>query len=76
MGYDNGSEFKRYFKEMIDNYGIKSKTSTEYNSQSNGIIESTPSTHKFPAHVRPHQTTSGEEGPMGTVPISHRVCNM
>jgi hypothetical protein len=39
IGYDNGSEFKAQFKQMCDNYGIKEKPSTNYNLQSNGIIE-------------------------------------
>ena len=38
-GCDNGSHFKRYFTELIDNYGLIRKPSTEYNPQSNGIIE-------------------------------------
>ena len=39
VGMDNGSHFKRHFTELIHNYGLKKKTSTEYNPQSNGIIE-------------------------------------
>ena len=39
IGCDNGSHFKKYFKELIDNYGLIRKASTEYNPQSNGIIE-------------------------------------
>ncbi len=39
VGVDNGSEFKRFFLDLISNYGLKRKTSTEYNPQSNGIIE-------------------------------------
>ena len=39
IGYDNGKEYKRFFREMIANYGIKGKTTTTYNPQSNGIIE-------------------------------------
>jgi hypothetical protein len=39
IGCDNGSHFKRYFKELVDNYGMIRKASTEYNPQSNGIIE-------------------------------------
>jgi hypothetical protein len=38
-GCDNGSHFKRYFKDLITNYGLIQKNSTEYNPQSNGIIE-------------------------------------
>ena len=39
VGCDNGSHFKKYFKELVDNYGLTRKSSTEYNPQSNGIIE-------------------------------------
>ena len=39
IGLDGGSEFKKYFKEMIKNYGLKTAQSTPYNPQSNGIIE-------------------------------------
>jgi transposase InsO family protein len=39
IGCDNGSHFKKYFSELIDNYGLIRKSSTEYNPQSNGIIE-------------------------------------
>jgi hypothetical protein len=39
VGLDNGTEFKRYFRDLIENYGLKKKPSTEYNPQSNGIIE-------------------------------------
>jgi transposase InsO family protein len=39
VGCDNGSHFKKHFKELVDNYGMVRKTSTEYNPQSNGIIE-------------------------------------
>ena len=38
-GCDNGSHFKKYFSELVDNYGLIRKLSTEYNPQSNGIIE-------------------------------------
>ena len=38
-GFDNGSEFKWLFAEMCDNFGIRKKTSTDYNPQSNAIIE-------------------------------------
>jgi Integrase core domain len=36
---DNGGEFKREFKQMCDNYGIKAKSTTSHNPQSNAIIE-------------------------------------
>ena len=39
IGYDNGSEFKWYFAELCANMGITPKISTEYNPQSNAIIE-------------------------------------
>ena len=38
-GFDNGSKFKWLFAEMCDNFGIRKKTSTDYNPQSNAIIE-------------------------------------
>jgi transposase InsO family protein len=37
--YDNGGEFKREFKKMCDNYGIKVKPTTSHNPQANTIIE-------------------------------------
>ena len=39
VGTDNGSHFSKHFKELLDNYGIKRKRSTEYNPQSNGVVE-------------------------------------
>lgn len=39
IGFDNGNEYKKVFRTMCNNYGIKPKTSTTYNTQSNGIIE-------------------------------------
>jgi hypothetical protein len=39
IGFDNGSEYKNVFKEMIQNYGLKAKPTTAWNPQSNGIIE-------------------------------------
>ena len=39
IGYDNGSEFKSVFKAMCQNYGITPKPSSDYNPQSNSIIE-------------------------------------
>ena len=39
VGVDNGSHFKRHFTELINNYGLEKKPSTEYNPQSNGVIE-------------------------------------
>jgi hypothetical protein len=38
-GYDNGKHFMKYFKDLKDNYGLIHKSSTDYNPQSNGIIE-------------------------------------
>ncbi len=39
LGYDNGSEYKATFNQMRKNYGMKKRRSTEYNPQSNGIVE-------------------------------------
>ena len=39
IGFDNGNEYKAVFDMMIRNYQMKRKPSTEYNPQSNGIIE-------------------------------------
>jgi len=39
VGFDNGSEFKWLFKELCANMGITPKISTDYNPQSNAIIE-------------------------------------
>jgi hypothetical protein len=39
IGFDNGGEYKKLFKELVSNYGIKKKNSTPFNPQSNGIIE-------------------------------------
>jgi hypothetical protein len=39
VGYDNGSEFKNVFHEMVQNYGMKPARSTAYNPQSHGVIE-------------------------------------
>lgn len=42
IGYDNGSEYKLFFKEMCENYGLHAKPEaqcTAYNPQSNGIVE-------------------------------------
>jgi transposase InsO family protein len=33
------AEFKREFKQMCDNYGIKAKPTTTHNPQANAIIE-------------------------------------
>ena len=37
--FDNGGEFKREFKQMCENYGIKAKPTTSHNPQANAIIE-------------------------------------
>ena len=37
--YDNGGEFKREFKQICENYGIKAKPTTSHNPQANAIIE-------------------------------------
>jgi transposase InsO family protein len=39
IGFDNGNEYKATFKELCNNMGLKPKRSTEYNPQSNGIVE-------------------------------------
>jgi transposase InsO family protein len=39
IGFDNGREFKLVFEQMTKNYGLKAKTGTSYNPQSNGVIE-------------------------------------
>ena len=39
IGVDGGSEFKKYFKQMTENYGLTRPKSSPYNPQSNGIIE-------------------------------------
>ena len=39
IGYDNGSEFKNVFRQMVQNYGIKPKPSSSHNPQANGIVE-------------------------------------
>jgi len=39
VGDDNGSEFKWLFRELCANMGINPKPSTDYNPQSNAIIE-------------------------------------
>jgi hypothetical protein len=39
IGFDNGREFKAMFEQMTKNYGLKTKTGTSYNPQSNGVIE-------------------------------------
>jgi hypothetical protein len=44
IAFDNGGEFKREFKQMCDNYGIKAKPNTSHNPQANAIIERV---HKF-----------------------------
>ena len=37
--FDNGGKFKREFKQICDNYGIKAKQTTSHNPQANAIIE-------------------------------------
>ena len=39
IGFDNGSEYKNVFLQMIENYGLKAKPTTAWNPQSNGIVE-------------------------------------
>ena len=38
-GFDNGSEFKSLFIDLCKNFGLKPKRTTDYNPQSNAIIE-------------------------------------
>jgi Integrase core domain/Integrase zinc binding domain len=37
--FDNGGKFKRQFKQMCENYGIKAKLTTSHNPHANAIIE-------------------------------------
>jgi transposase InsO family protein len=37
--FDNGPEFRSFFKEMCDNLGIKFRPTISYNPQGNSIIE-------------------------------------
>jgi transposase InsO family protein len=37
--FDNGGKFKREFKKMCENYGIKAKPTTIHSPQANAIIE-------------------------------------
>jgi transposase InsO family protein len=37
--FDNGGKFKREFKQMCENCGIKAKPTTSHNPQANAIIE-------------------------------------
>ena len=39
IGFDNGSEFKALFMDLCDNMSLKRKPTTDYNPQSNAIIE-------------------------------------
>jgi cleavage and polyadenylation specificity factor subunit 1 len=39
IGFDNGGEFKNVFSELCSNFGLTPKPSTEYNPQSNAMIE-------------------------------------
>ena len=39
VGFDNGGEFKQLFSELCENMGIKQKPTTDYNPQSNAVIE-------------------------------------
>ena len=39
IGFDNGSEFKAEFLELIENMGVKRKTSTSFNLPLNSILE-------------------------------------
>jgi hypothetical protein len=37
--FDDGREYKNVLEELVNNYVIKNKNSTPFNTQSNGIIE-------------------------------------
>ena len=37
--YDNGKEFKRFFKQLVEDYHLEDNPSTVKNPQSNGVIE-------------------------------------
>ena len=37
--YDNGSEFKLYFRELCDSYSIKRKPTTVKNPRANAVLE-------------------------------------
>ena len=37
--YDNGSEFKLYFRHLLQEYGVEEKPTTIKNPQANGILE-------------------------------------
>ena len=39
IGFDNGSEFKSVFEELIQNMNIKKKPTTDYNPQGNSVLE-------------------------------------
>jgi cleavage and polyadenylation specificity factor subunit 1 len=39
IGFDNGGENKGVFREMTENYGLTQKPTTNYNPQSNGVVE-------------------------------------
>ena len=39
IGFDNGGEFKKLFRELTENMGIKRKPTTDYNPQANAIVE-------------------------------------
>jgi transposase InsO family protein len=39
VSFENGSEFKSFFKEMCDSLGIKCRPTSSYNPQGNSIIE-------------------------------------
>ena len=37
--YDNGSEFKLYFKQLCNQYDLKQKPTSKKNSQANSVLE-------------------------------------
>ena len=39
IGFDNGSEFKKEFRDLCKNMGMKPKVSLPWNPQSNSVLE-------------------------------------
>ena len=73
-GIDNGLHFKKYFPDLIDNYGLKQKVSSDYNPQSNGVMERI---HQVIGNTLSSTQRSRNQlnKPMGQVPISCRLRN-
>ena len=61
---DNGGEFKRTFKEMLDNYGIAIHVTTAYNPQANSMIKRVHATLEHMLRTfELDNTTFSEEAP-------------